>query len=86
MTQKTKHHTKLHEQPISDPANSMLKQREFCKKLSPRKGIQEAFKFLVHNIEQIYCLKCLNPKVLKMESRKNNFFAKSNYIFCLSGV
>jgi hypothetical protein len=70
MTQKTKHRTKLQEHSILDPANSMLKQKEFCKKLSPRKGVQEAFKFLVHNIGQIRCLKYLNPKVLKTEIHK----------------
>jgi hypothetical protein len=46
----------------------MLKRRESTKirkKLSPRKGIQEALKFMVHNIRQIGYLKILNPKLLK---------------------
>jgi hypothetical protein len=86
MTQKTKRRTKLQAHSISDSTNSMFKQRGFCKKLSPRKGIQEAFKFLVHNIGQIYYSMYLNPKLLRMESRKIILFAKSNYRFCLSGV
>jgi transposase len=58
-----------HERSISETGNSMLKRREpakIRKKLSPRKGIQEALKFIVHNIRQICYLKFLNPQVLKV--------------------
>jgi hypothetical protein len=70
MTQEVKHCTEFHEHSISDLTNFMLKQREFCKKLCSRKGVQEVFKFLFHNIWQICCLKYLNPKVLTTEIRK----------------
>jgi transposase len=59
-----------HERSISETANSMLKRREgtkIRKKLSPRKGIQEALKFMVHNITQICCLKYLRPQLLNVE-------------------
>jgi len=70
MTQKTKYCAIFQEHSISHSANSTLKQREFCKILSPRKDVPEVFKFLFHNIRQICCLKCLNSKVLKTEIRK----------------
>lgn len=57
-----------HERSISETGNSMLKRREptkIRKKLSPRKGIQEALKFMVHNIRQICYLRYLNPQLLR---------------------
>jgi transposase len=57
-----------HNRSISETGNSMLKRREptkIRKKLSPRKGIQEALKFMVHNIRQICYLKYLNPHLLR---------------------
>jgi len=59
-----------HDRSISESANSMLKRREpakIRKKLSPRKGVAEAFKVLVHNIRQICYLKYLNPQMLNTE-------------------
>ena len=59
-----------HERSISETGNSMLKRREptkIRKKLSPRKGIQEALKFMVHNIRQICYLRYLRPQLLKLE-------------------
>jgi transposase len=59
-----------HERSISETANSMLKRRESTKirkKLSPRKGMQEALKFMVHNIRQICYLKYLKPQVLNSQ-------------------
>ena len=59
-----------HKRSMSETGNSMLKRREptkIRKKLSPRKAIQEALKFMVHNIRQICYLKYLNPQLLKIE-------------------
>jgi transposase len=57
-----------HERSISETGNSMLKRREptkIRKKLSERKGTQEALKFMVHNVRQICYLKYLNPHLLR---------------------
>jgi transposase len=59
-----------HDRSISESGNSMLKRREptkIRKKLSQRKGIQEALKFMVHNIRQICYLRYLMPQLLKRE-------------------
>jgi transposase len=59
-----------HNRSMSESVNSMLKRRmagKVRKKLSPRKAIAEALKFMVHNIRQICYLKILNPKLLKVE-------------------
>ena len=56
-----------HDRSISETGNSMLKRREptkIRKKLSRRKGIQEALKFNVHNIRQICYLRYLAPNLL----------------------
>jgi len=56
-----------HDRSISETGNSMLKRREptkIRKKLSERKGIQEALKFNVHNIRQICYLRYLAPNLL----------------------
>jgi len=58
----------------------MLKRREpakIRKKLSPRKGTQEALKFMVHKIRQISYLKYLKPQLLKIEVIENNIVAKA---------
>ena len=56
-----------HDRSISETGNSMLKRREptkIRKKLSERKGIQEALKFNVYNIRQICYLRYLAPNLL----------------------
>lgn len=56
-----------HDWSISETGNSMLKRREpakIRKKLSERRGIQEALKFNVHNIRQMCYLRCLAPNLL----------------------
>jgi transposase len=59
-----------HNRSMSETVNSMLKRRESAKirkKLSSRKCIAEALKFMVHNIRQISYLKYLKPQLLKIE-------------------
>jgi transposase len=56
-----------HDRSMSETGNSMLKRREpakIRKRLSDRKGTQEALKFMVHNIRQICYLRYLAPKLL----------------------
>jgi len=59
-----------HNRSISETGNSMLKRREptnIRKKLSERKGIEEALKFNIHNIRQIGYLQYLAPHLLRTE-------------------
>jgi transposase len=59
-----------HNRSMSETVNSMLKRRmatKVRKKLSQRKAIAEALKFMVHNIRQICYLRILNPKLLKVQ-------------------
>lgn len=59
-----------HDRSISEAGNSMLKRREptkIRKKVSERKGIEEALKFNVHNIRQIGYLRYLAPHLLRTE-------------------
>lgn len=59
-----------HDRSISESGNSMLKRREptkVRKKLSERKGTEEALKFNIHNIRQIGYLHYLAPRLLRIE-------------------
>ncbi|EQD36842.1 transposase IS4 family protein [mine drainage metagenome] len=58
-----------HDRSVSESGNSMLKRREpikIRKKLSERKGTEEALKFNIHNIRQIGYLQYLAPHLLRM--------------------
>ncbi len=57
-----------HDRSISETGNSMLKRRESTKirkKLSERKGVEEALKLNIHNIRQIGYLWYIAPHLLR---------------------
>lgn len=61
---------KYHSRSISETGNSMVKRREptkIRKKLSERKGTEEALKFNIHNVRQLGYLQYIAPHLLRPE-------------------
>lgn len=59
-----------HDRSISETGNSMIKRRQSTKirkRLSRRKGTEEALKFNIHNIRQVGYLRYLAPHLLRTE-------------------